>query len=346
MTVASRPLPRPLAYLVKIDRVILAIAAILVAVAFADPPQLAKSLQFMGGSISNTVWFLVASIALAAYSKASGADNLIGAAFQGKTSTAIIAAAVVGAVTPFCSCGVIPVVAALLAIGVPLGPVMAFWVSSPLMDPAMFMITTATLGLEFAVAKTIASIVIAILSGAVAAAFVRAGLVTTVLQPHIGNGGCAASKIRNPKAVVWKMWGDPARRETFLEGFKSNGFFLGKWLLLAFVLESLMVAYMPMDFASAPVFKEGFLPIVIATLVGIPSYLNGYAALPLVHGLLDQGLAPGAAMAFLISGGVTSIPAAMAVWVVATRRVFALYIGLGITGSLLSGVVYAAWMAA
>ena len=117
MTVASRTLSRPLAYLVKIDRVFLAIAAILVAVALADPPQLAKTLQFMGGAISNTVWFLLASIALAAYSKASGADNLIGAAFKGRTSTAIVAAALIGALTPFCSCGVIPVVAASRNLG-------------------------------------------------------------------------------------------------------------------------------------------------------------------------------------------------------------------------------------
>jgi uncharacterized membrane protein YraQ (UPF0718 family) len=74
------------------------------------------------------------------------------------------------------------------------------------------------------------------------------------------------------------------------------------------------------------------LPIVTATLVGVPAYLNGYAALPLVGGLIEQGMAPGAGMAFLVAGGVTSIPASMAVWALAKPQVFALYIGLSLTG--------------
>jgi uncharacterized protein len=118
----------------------------------------------------------------------------------------------------------------------------------------------------------------------------------------------------------------------------------GKWLIFAFVLESLMVAYMSTSLASATAFKGGFLPILMGTAIGIPSYLNGYAALLLVHGLLQQGLAPGAGMAFLIVGGVTSVPAAM--WVAATRRVFFLYLALGTSSSLLAALAYGAWMGA
>jgi hypothetical protein len=85
------------------------------------------------------------------------------------------------------------------------------------------------------------------------------------------------------------------------------------------------------------------LPIVTATLVGVPAYLNGYAALPLVGGLIEQGMAPGAGMAFLVAGGVTSIPAAMAVWALARPPVFALYIGLSLTGAFASGLLFQLW---
>ena len=98
--------------------------------------------------------------------------------------------------------------------GVPLGPVMAFWLASPLMDPSMFLLTTATLGLEFAIAKTLAAIAIGVFSGTVAALLVRAGLIDGVLREHAGNGGCAGSKIRNPKAVAWTVWNEPARPAT------------------------------------------------------------------------------------------------------------------------------------
>lgn len=83
--------------------------------------------------------------------------------------------------------------------------------------------------------------------------------------------------------------------------------------------------------------------MLLATLVGVPSYLNGYAALPLVGGLLSQGLSPGAAMAFLVGGGVTSLPAAMAVWAVVRGRVFAAYLAFSLGGALASGIAFGLW---
>ena len=85
------------------------------------------------------------------------------------------------------------------------------------------------------------------------------------------------------------------------------------------------------------------MPIVTATLVGVPAYLNGYAALPLVGGLIEQGMAPGAGLAFLVAGGVTSIPAAMAVWALAKPRVFALYLGLSLSGAFAVGMLFQLW---
>ena len=68
--------------------------------------------------------------------------------------------------------------------------------------------------------------------------------------------------------------------------------------------------------------------------------INGYAALPLVGGLSAQGMAPGGAMAFLIAGGVTSIPAAMAVWVLSRPQVFTLDITALLSGTFLVGLLY------
>lgn len=344
MNVLSTSLPKPFSYLARIDKSAFFMVVLLATVALIDATQFVISLEFVLRAAIKTFPFLVLSVTLAAYAKASGSDNLIARAFTGSPRTAIVAAALMGALSPFCSCGVIPIIAALLAMGVPLGPVMAFWLASPLMDPSMFVLTTATLGLQFAIAKTLAAIGIGVLSGTVAATFVRAGLVGEVLREHVGNGGCAGSKIRNPKAVVWAVWHEPARREVLLKGMRTNTVMLGKWLLLAFLLESLMVAWMPNTIAAALIGRDGFAPILAATFIGIPSYLNGYAALPLVHGLMEQGLAPGAAMAFLVAGGITSVPAMMAVWAITTKRVFALYCGLGIASSVLAGLAYAQWV--
>ena len=88
---------------------------------------------------------------------------------------------------------------------------------------------------------------------------------------------------------------------------------------------------------------DGLAPIGIATLVGVPAYLNGYAALPLVGGLVEQGMAPGAALAFLVAVGVSSLPESIAVWALVKRRVFALYIALALTGSFTAGLLYQLW---
>lgn len=329
--------------LIKLDRVWAAIAMALLGIAVLDLSQLPGTLQFVAMAVGNTFGFLLLSVGLTAYAKASGVDNLISRAFSGPPVLAVISAALMGAVSPFCSCGVIPIIVALLSMGVPLAPVMAFWLASPLMDPSMFVMTTATLGLEFAIAKTMVAIGIGLLGGLGAWLLTRAGLITEVLKSGVGNGGCAASRIRNPQAVVWNFWQESARVDSALASFKTNALFLAKWLVLAFVLESLMVAYMPHDLIARVAGGTGVLPVLLATLVGIPSYLNGYAALPLVSGLMSQGLSPGASMAFLVAGGVTSLPAALAVWAVARGRVFAAYLGFAFVGALASGIAFGLW---
>ena len=325
----------------RLDPPWVAIAVIFAVLAVVVPTQAATSAAFTAKAIWGVLPFFALSIGLAAYAKASGAENLIARAFSGRLDVMIVFASLMGALSPFCSCGVIPVIAALLASGVPLAPVMAFWLASPLMDPSMFLITTGILGLQFAIAKTIAAIAVGLLGGFGVLAMQRAGiLVGQPLRDGVGNGGCAGTKIRNPKEVIWRYWQEPARGEAFWSTARQNALFLGKWLALAFVLESLMVAYVPNNLVASIAGDGGFLSILAATLVGIPSYLNGNAALPLVAGLMDKGMAPGAAMAFLVGGGVTSIPAALAVWGIARRKVFAAYLALATIGALLSGIVF------
>ncbi len=334
----------PRGWPVRIDPVWIAIAVVLAGLFMVVPAQGEASLLFTAASLWGVLPFLAGSVAVAAYAKASGADNLIARAFQGQAALMVVFAALMGALSPFCSCGVIPLIAALLAMGVPLAAVMAFWLASPIMDPSMFVLTAGVLGTGFAVAKTMAAIGLGLLGGFGLLALQRTGLFERPLRDGIGNGGCGGAKIRNPKAVVWRFWAEPARREAFAREARGNGLFLGKWLTLAFLLESLMVAYVPADLVAGAVGGSGWLPVAGAALVGVPAYLNGYAALPLVAGLVGQGMAPGAAMAFLVAGGVTSIPAAMAVFALARPPVVLAYLGFALSGAMLAGLAYGAFV--
>jgi uncharacterized protein len=324
----------------RLDRTWLAAALIAAAVLALDAPQFARSLRFTGENLITIAPFLALAVVLAAGARASAADGLIARAFQGRLATMITVAAMFGGLSPFCSCGVIPLIAALLAMGVPLPAVMAFWLSSPLMDPSMFALTTGTLGLDFAIAKTIAAVGIGLVGGFATLALMNGGAFAEPLKPGVGDGGCGGAKVRAPGSVVWAFWHDAERRQSFATEASRTVMFLGKWLTLAFLLESLMLAWMPADVIVGIVGPDSLWAIPIAVIVGVPAYLNGYAALPLVAGLLDMGVAPGAGMAFLIAGGVTSIPAAVAVWALVRRTVFLWYILLSLAGGLTAGILY------
>ncbi|NBC33999.1 MAG: permease [Alphaproteobacteria bacterium] len=325
------------------QRVWLASAAILALLAVLDSDQAAESLGFTLGSLADTAPFLVLSIGIAAWAGATGADNLIARAFTGSPLAMIALAALAGGISPFCSCGVIPLIAALLAMGVPLSAVMAFWLASPVMDPSMFVLTAGVLDVEFAVAKTLAAIGLGVFGGVAVHLLAKGGALAEPLRDGVGNGGCGGAKLRAPKPVVWRFWAEPERRAKFGREAWKTTLFLAQWLTLAFLLESLMLAWIPAETVTALLGGSGVGPIAVATLVGVPAYLNGYAALPLVGGLIAQGMAPGAGLAFLVAGGVTSLPAAIAVWALVRPHVFGLYVLLSLSGAFATGLLFQLW---
>ncbi|WP_200881990.1 permease [Nitrincola sp. A-D6] len=170
MTEQSLPLPSRTSLWVsgvwRKEKPWLAVVLILLGVWVLDAAQAGQSLELMLRQLASVAPFLAASVLIAAWANATGADGLISRAFVGAPTTMIIMGALAGALSPFCSCGVIPLIAALLAMGVPLAPVMAFWLASPLMDPAMFALTTGIIGVEFALAKALVAIGMGLFGGA------------------------------------------------------------------------------------------------------------------------------------------------------------------------------------
>ena len=334
-----RPGLRLVNSLLALDRVLLALLLLFAALALFVPAQALDSLRFVADAFFWLLPFLLLSVLLAAWLAAAGADKLIGRAVGGAPVLAIGAAAIFGALSPFCSCGVVPLIAALMAAGVPLPAVMAFWIASPLMDPESFVLMAATLGIEFTLAKTVAAVLMGLLGGFATLALARGGVLPEAPLKGAVCGGCGGSPGGGlgDGSVLWAFWREAERRAAFNQEALRVGLFLGKWLLLAFALESLMVAWLPPESIASVLGGEQGLAIPLAVGLGIPAYLNGFAAIPLIGQLMEMGMAPGAALAFLTAGAVTSIPAAMAVFALVRWPVFLLYLGLALTGSLLSG---------
>lgn len=327
-------------FLSRLDRVWLTSALILLLVAVFDLPRLDDVLGFAMRALLGTLPFIAFAVFAIAYLKATGAENLLARAFEGNPTRMIIMAALLGGLSPFCSCEVIPFIAALLAVGAPLGAVMAFWLASPLMDPAMFAITTGAISLDFAIAKTAAAVALGLFGGFGTLLLSRTPIFIDPLRSKPAVGGCCGVKAPFSATPVWKFWHVPERVQIFRHAGLENGVFLLKWLTLAYVIEALMVHYMPADFIANVLGGGGIGTILLGSLVGMPAYLNGYAAAPLIGDLLDQGMAPGAAMSFMIAGGVSSIPAALAVWALVKPRVFAAYLGFALAGSVMTGIAW------
>ncbi len=318
------------------------IAGILAIIALLAPDTLWDTITFTLRALGNTAPFIAFAVLAVAFLKATGAETLLAKAFEGNPARMIVMAALLGGLSPFCSCEVIPFIAALLAVGAPLGAVMAFWLASPLMDPAMFAITSGTLGFDFALAKTVAAVALGMFGGFGVMLASNTALFADPLREKPAASGCCGVEKPFSGAPVWTFWNHKDRRTTFSTTAFDNALFLTKWLTLAYLIEALMLRYVPAEMIAGVLGGTGIMPILTGALVGAPAYLNGYAAVPLVDALLTQGMSQGAAMSFVIAGGVSCIPAAIAVWALVKPRVFAAYLGFALIGAVAAGLIWQA----
>jgi hypothetical protein len=367
--IASRPS--------HLDFVLVALAVLFGGLYLYSPDQAFRTVRYVAGELAHISPWLAGSVMVAAAAKATGADSLAARAFRGRQSRMIVVASLIGALLPFCSCGVIPLVAGLLGAGVPLAPVMAFWISSPLMDRTQFIIAAGTLGAGFAVAKMISAVGMGMLAGFGTLLLIRVGWLDAPAALRVtpnaaigGRGSKAASPVAEaPKSccgstvarvassgcgskatatptVVWRFWSDARRSQRFLTTATTTGWFLVRWLAVAHAIESLMIAWLPVGAVGTWLGAgAGPLAVPLAVAIGIPIYLNSFAAIPFVSGLIGLGMRPATGMAFMLATSATGFPAMVAVWALVRPRAFALYLGFAITGAVIAGYAYAAALA-
>ena len=319
--------------------------AVLLAVFYPE-----DSVQMLRFALENMLYMIpviAIGVFLAAYVAATGATAMIAKAFEGKRSLwMIMLASLVGAVLPVCGISVLPLVAGLLAAGVPLGAIMAFWLASPITSPSMMAITVGTLGWQFAIGKTLAAFGIGIFGGAVTVLVQRMGWFANPAKLR-DIPGCESSQSCSvdKQSLQWKFWHSASRRTTFIETSMYTGKLMTGWLTIAFMAEYWLKIFLSPDALSTVVGSEQVFAVPIAAIIGAPLYLDGYAALPLVRGLIENGMAVSAAMAFLVAGGITSAWAAIPVYALVRLPVFFLYLVLAVMSAMLAGWAYGAVIA-
>lgn len=300
-------------------------------------------------------WFFL-SIGLGVLVRALRLADGMSAALARRPAPAILAAVAIGAFAPFCSCTVVPVVAGLLTAGVPLAPVMSFWVASPTMDPEIFTFTVSMLGWELAVVRLAATLLLSAGAGFGVHLLVRRGLFNSPLrresaptctseeatcstEPPVG-GVDMLTRSRTTFAIV----GDRLRALDYRQLTADIGresWSLGRWLLAAFALEAVILAVVPQETIASTLGTSNAWSIPLAAAIGVPLYVSNFTALPIVSGLLAQGMSAGAAIAFLLAGPVTTVPAMLAVRPLVRREVFVYYLAVGLVGATALGALTA-----
>lgn len=324
---------------IPVKAIVIAGAAVVAVVLLG--PQVLQAALFALDNLLRIAPLILIGLVLTAALTATGSVGLLAATFEGGPFRMIVLVSLLGAVTPVCGITVLPLVAGLLGAGVPLAPIMAFLLSSPVTDPGMLLITAGTLGVPFAIGKTLAAVGIGVFGGCATLLVVRSGRFSspvkqeTALARLAGAPGCC-----DPQGLDWRFWRDAGRRETFRRTTLDIGRLVLTWLTVAFVAEYFLRAYLPPGLLAGYVGQDNAWAVPLAASIGAPIYLDGYAALPLVRGLMDKGMADGAAMAFLIAGGVTSAWAAIPVFALVRTPVFLFYILMAVVSSMLAGWAY------
>ena len=246
---------------------------------------------------------------------------------------AIIIATLIGALSPFCSCGVIPIITALLIGGVPIAPVMSFWVASPSMDPEIFFLSIPVIGIKMSAWRLAATFLISLAAGFLTHLLIRSGWLKTndilILHPAQDCKTCNSVPVKKLSL----------RRRIIPEVWKVT-WTTSKFMALAFLINAIITLYLPADLLNGVLLNDGPFAVVIAALLGIPAYTSNITALPMVGGLMSIGMNPGAALAFLIAGPVTTLPAMSAVWGLVSRRVFVIYLTIPLIGAVVFGLFY------
>lgn len=349
------------------------------------------------------IWpYLIITIPIAVAVNMSGASKHIKRAFDAGPIAAILLATLVGAFSPFCSCGVIPVIAALLIGGVPLPPVMAFWIASPSMDPEIFFLSVGTIGWDLAIWRLIGTLVMSLSAGFITHALMETGWINSdILKRETGfSVSQKSSRIKQIGIFLTSNFKtlfsfkskslftapasacctegsvniiqiqpsvthveaktqeccDTKNSSTSCGGSEEESFWkrLGKesmdatlmvikFMALAFFLEALIILYLPQEWITSIMGKDNSWAIFTATFLGIPVYTSNLSALPMVSGLLAQGMSPAAGLAFLIAGPTTTLPAMAAVWTLVKHRIFILYVSFSLVGAILLGYANLIW---
>jgi len=239
-----------------------------------------------------------------------------------------IAAALLGIVTPFCSCSAVPVFIGFVESGVPLGVTFSFLISSPMVNEVALVLLWGMFGWKIALLYMVSGVNVAIVGGYVIGKLKLEYLVEDyVYQMKVGQSEIAAMTIADrlnyaadyTKAILRKVW---------------------IYIFVAIALGGAIHGYAPENFLASYAGKDNWLAVPLAVLVGVPLYSNAAGIVPIVYALMEKGMSVGTVLSFMMSVTALSMPEMIILRNVLKPQLIAVFAGLLAVAIIFTGYLF------
>ncbi|MEG2290081.1 MAG: permease [Clostridium sp.] len=239
-----------------------------------------------------------------------------------------IVGALLGTLTPFCSCSSIPLFIGFTNAGLPVGVTFSFLISSPLVDIAAFLLLTSIFGIKIALAYVIVGIILAVIGGSL---IDKLGM-EDYIEQYIKTG--TAIDIEAPELTK-------KDRATFA---KDQMFFTVKkvWLyvLIGVGIGAIIHNWIPTEVIQSILGENNPFSVLLATAVGIPMYADIFGTLPIAEALFFKGVGVGTVLSFMMSVTALSLPSIIMLRKAVKPKLLATFVGIVSVGIIIIGYVF------
>lgn len=243
-----------------------------------------------------------------------------------------ILAALLGIVTPFCSCSAVPLFIGILSAGVPLGVTFSFLISAPMVNEVALVMLMGLFGWKVAALYLVLGLTVAIVAGIVIGRLGMERYLEDWVQAVAKGQGSASYE---GDGLTWA--------ERFQAGANHVREIVGKvwpYVVAGIALGAGIHGYVPEDFIAAIMGRDAWWSVPVAVLLGVPMYTNAAGVIPIVQALLGKGAALGTVLAFMMSVIALSAPEMIILRKALKPRLIATFAGVVALGILLVGYIF------
>ena len=231
--------------------------------------------------------------------------------------------ALLGAVTPFCSCSTVPIVSGLLKGGVPFGPVLAFLFASPVLNPIIVSLFLMLLGFQVTAVYVVVTFFAAMLTAAVLS---KLGLEQDVKPLAAVRGGCCCGA--QPDATHEVSGRAPFKVRMKHAGAEAVSTFKGVfwYLMIGAGIGAFIYGFFPQDLVVRLAGPGNPWSIPVAAAIGVPMYIRAETVIPIGAALIEKGMGVGTVIALVVGGAGASIPEVIILSALFKRRLVVAFV--------------------